>query len=233
MATLALVRSSPAQQVRPAAPARADGAPAVVEVVPTSRRQVVEWRYTLEKPANDWAAPAFDDGGWKPGRSPFGTAGTPGIAVNTPWSTPDIWLRREAAVPVSGVDLSAVQLFVFHDEDVEIYFDGVLAARQTGFIRDYEPVEILPDARKRLKSGASIVLAVHCRQTAGGQGVDVGLATVPQQFLADVESGSSATSRSLTPAMPRTGASCSWRNSASAAAVATRLTAPPAARGRT
>jgi hypothetical protein len=167
-----------AAQDAAALPAARHGTPGVVEVVPTSRRKPVAWRYTLEKPAENWAAPGFDDGAWKTGDGTFGTAGTPGLAVNTRWSTPDVWLRRKVALPAGGVDVAALQLFLFHDEDVEVYFEGVLAARQSGFIRDYEPFDILPDARKVLAPGAAFVIAVHCRQTAGGQGVDIGLAAV-------------------------------------------------------
>ena len=39
------------------------------------------------------------------------------------------------ALPATGLDVSALQLLVFHDEDVEIYFNGVLAARAGGFVR--------------------------------------------------------------------------------------------------
>ena len=34
------------------------------ELVPTSQEDPVQWRYTTEKPAADWASVAFDDSGW-------------------------------------------------------------------------------------------------------------------------------------------------------------------------
>ena len=71
-----------------------------------------------------------------------------------------------------------MQFLVFHDEDVEIYVNGVRAAQEDGFITDYQPLEISAAALALLKPGAKITLAVHCHQTTGGQGVDVGLVNV-------------------------------------------------------
>ena len=151
--------------------------PKVVEVVPTSERRPATWRYTFQQPAEGWNRPGFDDGGWKQGPGGFGTQGTPGAVVGTTWNTADIWLRREVTLPAGG-DLPNLCLLVYHDEDVEVYVDGVLAAKEAGYLVAYETVEIGPAAQALLKPGAKIVLAVHCRQTRGGQGVDVGLARV-------------------------------------------------------
>ena len=171
---------------RDAAGAAAPPRPSVVEVVPTARREPATWRYTFDKPADGWAGREFDDSAWRSGRGGFGTTpGTPGIVANTTWNTRDIWLRREIELPSNRLDLPTLQLLVFHDEDVEIFFDGVLAARAGGYTRDYEPMEIRPDARGLLKPGAKFVLAVHCHQNDGGQGIDVGLANVSEEWLAD------------------------------------------------
>ena len=153
--------------------------PQVTEVVPTSQRAAATWRYTFEKPADGWQKPDFDDRAWKEGPGGFGTKGTPGIVVGTTWSTDDIWLRREVTLP-AGRDLANLQLLVYHDEDVEVYIDGIPAAKEGGFITSYEPLDIAASAKALLKPGAKIVLAVHCHQTLGGQGVDVGLATVEE-----------------------------------------------------
>jgi hypothetical protein len=150
--------------------------PKVTELVPTSRQTPFSWRFTTQKPPNDWTKPEFDDSAWQEGAAGFGTRGTPGAVVRTTWNTADIWLRRQITLPAKLGD--NIQFEVYHDEDVEIYVDSILAAGEGGFVTSYTPMEIQPLARGRLQPGAKVTLAVHCHQTAGGQNIDVGLVNV-------------------------------------------------------
>ena len=150
--------------------------PIVTEVVPTGRTHPTLWSYTTKRPAPGWEQPNFDDASWARGLSSFGTAGTPELVVGTVWSTDDIWIRRSVRLPAG--DLSHLRLVVYHDEDLEVYADGVLAFSEPGFDNTYKTVEVLPDARRLLQPGATLTIAAHCHQTTGGQGVDVGFARV-------------------------------------------------------
>jgi hypothetical protein len=151
--------------------------PRVTDLVATSEHDPAVWRYTFVKPADDWTSNSFDDSRWNQGPGGFGTRGTAGAVIGTTWNSSDVWLRRKLTLP-AGTNSVTAQLRVYHDEDVEIYIDGLLAARQSGYVTTYDLVEIQPRARSALRPGARVVLAVHCRQTGGGQGVDVGLVDV-------------------------------------------------------
>jgi hypothetical protein len=149
--------------------------PPVVEpvvIVPTSQKAPATWRYTTTKPADDWMKPDFDDAGWQEGPAGFGTDGTPGAVVRTEWNTRDIWIRRTVTLPEGSKKGYALTLH--HDEDAEVYLNGRTAARVGGFTSEYEPYPIIPDAIAGLKTGDNVI-AVHCRQTTGGQFIDVGI----------------------------------------------------------
>jgi hypothetical protein len=67
---------------------------------------------------------------------------------------------------------------MFHDEDAEVYFDGVPAAKVAGYNTGYEETPITLEALALLQPGKTIVIAVHCHQTTGGQYIDLGLSAV-------------------------------------------------------
>ncbi len=147
-------------------------------VVPTAREDAnLEWHYTTEKPAGDWSQPnASGPAAWPVGKAGFGTRGTPGAVIRTEWKTADIWLSREITLP-SPLPASLV-LTAHHDEDMEVYLNGVLAATVGGYTSDYEEVPISGPARAALRPGSNVI-AVHCHQTTGGQYIDVGLSGNP------------------------------------------------------
>jgi beta-galactosidase/beta-glucuronidase len=159
---------------RAAAAARGDfsAVPQMREVVPTSQDRGLLWRYTFDRPAADWFRADFDDSGWKQGPGGFGTKWTPGAVVRTEWKTGDVWIRRAVSLPARLP--AELYLRLHHDEDAEVYLNGVLAAKVSGYTTEYEDVPVRPEARAALQPGRNVI-AVHCRQTTGGQYIDVGL----------------------------------------------------------
>lgn len=153
--------------------------PTVKTLVPTSEKDAQTWRFTTEKPADNWQQADFDDSKWKTGPGGFGEPTTPGSHVKTVWNNNDIWLRRYFELPADWQPEASrsYAVRIHHDEDTEIFLDGHLIARTTGFTTDYIEVPLDAEAVKRLHGGKS-TLAVHCHQTGGGQYIDVGLVEV-------------------------------------------------------
>jgi hypothetical protein len=149
--------------------------PKIAVVLAAADTKAASWRYTLTKPAAEWSKSVFDDSSWKTGPSGFGTRGTPGAVVGTTWNTADIWLRREFDLPDRKYD--NLHLWIHHDEDADVYINGVLALRTTGFVGSYEAMPMTAAGRAALSAGKN-VLAVHCHQTRGGQYIDVGIVDV-------------------------------------------------------
>lgn len=149
--------------------------PQVRTIVPAARAEPVEWSYTTERPPLGWESPDFDDSGWTRGEAGFGREGTPGAVNRTTWESGDIWIRREFILP--RIVLHNPHLAIHHDEDAEVYINGVLAAELGGYTTGYVYRPISPEAREALVGGR-VVMAIHCRQTRGGQYIDAGLVDI-------------------------------------------------------
>jgi hypothetical protein len=131
------------------------------------------WDYTFENPGANWFKPEFkEETTWREGAAGFGTAFTRGSRVQTTWDTPNIWLRK--TFTLEAEDFSHARLQLHHDKDAEVYLNGVLAFASKGYLVDYALFDIAPEAAATLRPGRNTV-AVHCRQTAGGQFIDVGI----------------------------------------------------------
>jgi hypothetical protein len=149
--------------------------PSVATLVPTSEQEKQTWRYVTEQPGDDWFTPNFSDASWKTGQGGFGTKGTPGAVIGTKWDGKDIWLRR--AFKVDALPEGEVYLKIHHDEDAEIYVNGQLVSKRRGYRAGYGLVPLDMNGKSPLRAGENS-LAVHCRQSQGGQFVDVGIVTV-------------------------------------------------------
>ena len=150
-------------------------APKVTTVVPAADKESATWRYMTQRPGADWAKPGFDDSGWQQGKSGFGTDNTPGAVIGTRWNSPDIWLRREIELPAGN--WRDLQFWLHHDEDVEVYINGVPALSASGFVSSYEAVPMTAAGKAALKPGKNVI-AVRCHQTGGGQYVDLGFVDI-------------------------------------------------------
>ena len=164
-------RKSDADRIR-ASIAQAGSAITIPALIPSSQTVGQTWKYTTTTPASDWSSSAFSDTAWTSALGAFGTISTP----RTQWNTPDIWLRRTFNPgTLTASQLPDLRFSVFHDENAEIYINGVLAATIGGYNSNYALFPLTTAGQNAILPNATNVLAVHCRQTSGGQFIDVGL----------------------------------------------------------
>ncbi|KUG08559.1 glutaminase family protein [Solirubrum puertoriconensis] len=147
------------------------------------------YRFTTNKPADNWMQPNFDDKAWEQGAGLLATEKDERNA-KTHWQGSDVWLRR--TVTLKEVPRQKLKLYMRHDDDVEVYLNGVPAfSCAPCFTPDYLEFEVAPAAAATLRKGAN-TLAVHCKNTGGPGTLDVGLLEEP-----DPSTAATATQRSV------------------------------------
>ena len=130
---------------------------------------------TTAMPTKGWEMSDFNDDSWKLGKGGFGTKGTPGAIIGTEWNTKDIWIRQ--SFELKEVPKGDLYLRIHHDEDAEVFINGVSAAKVASHVSDYYEAPMTAEAMKAFVKGKNTI-AVHCKQTLGGQYIDVGIVQV-------------------------------------------------------
>jgi hypothetical protein len=147
-------------------------------VMPSARYGAFSWRYTTNPPPEGWMNSEFDDSNWDKAPGGFGSTQTPGAVVRTGWLSPDIWLRR--AFFLDGQPSKPLKLIIHHDEDAQVYLNGVFAAKLTGYAVGYLVIDITPEAQAAVRQGQNLI-SIHCHQSTGGQFIDAGIVEVNRQ----------------------------------------------------
>jgi hypothetical protein len=136
------------------------------------------WRYTTDSPQAEWIGATFDDQAWQQGPGGFGKTTSARAVTGTAWGSPDLWLRRTFELPARP--LVNPHLRVFHDDDAEIFVNGVKVAGLTGANGGYAYLPLDDAAMAALHAGPN-TLAVHVRNTRGDQYLDVGMVEVVEK----------------------------------------------------
>ncbi|MCF2503820.1 DUF4965 domain-containing protein [Dyadobacter sp. CY107] len=150
--------------------------PVMKTILPTAKQAGYTAKFTTVKPdPNWWYKEGYNISTWKQGPAPFGTKDRNDAMLRggTEFQQ-EIWYRREFTL--TAADFEKPTLNIFHDDDVEVFINGVPAFDCAPcFTGDYEFKPISASARKALKKGKNI-LAAYCKNGAGPGYIDIGLA---------------------------------------------------------
>jgi len=151
----------------------------VTTVIPTSQSVPQAWQYTTNTPPSNWYASNFNASAWSTGTAGFGTT-DPNVTPNTPWKTGGyIYLRRTFNPgSLTPSQINNLGFTTYHDEDVNIYINGVQAGSASGYSTTYVSVPMTAQGQAAIVPDGTNVLAVSCYQSTGGQFIDVGLSDI-------------------------------------------------------
>ena len=140
-------------------------------VLPASDEETYSVSYSESKPDENWINIDYDAQSWKTGQAPFSDNKS---MAKTSWTSEDLYYRR--TFDLESTDLESLYLKLSHDDNVMAWINGVKIADIKGWLSSYKYLPVPQEALKTLKATGN-VLAIHIRNTAGGQFLDAGLVT--------------------------------------------------------
>ena len=133
------------------------------------------WKYTVSRPAPDWASNTFGDALWSESEGAFGTkAGKnavkiQGLWLRTNWASREIWLRKRVELPPT-ITTAMIRWTYRNDNAIDVRVNGVhVFSDQTTNSR---PTTRVTEATG-FQAGENVV-AVHCSNNGGPGLADVG-----------------------------------------------------------
>ncbi len=138
-------------------------------LLPASDESKYQSSFTEIEPSANWNDLHFAGSQWKKGLGSFGDL----QAAGNQWKSKDLWVRRQFIV--GDLDKGKVYLKIHHDDNVDVFLNGQKIYTHEGWNDRLEYKDVDALARKALRKGSN-TLAVHVKNTAGGQWLDIGLA---------------------------------------------------------
>lgn len=165
-------------------------------VLATGQSQPAEVLYTETDPGQGWMHEQYNDAQWKKGRMPFGKGWDDQFA--TPWNSKQIWVRR--TFELNDTDIEQLMLQLRHDDDVEVYINGLpVYACTRCYLRKAKEYKLGNEIKKSLKKGTNLI-AVKCINPSGNAWLDVGLGKqqLPKNLVNAVQTGVNVTATKTT-----------------------------------
>jgi len=143
-------------------------------VLPSGDETAYTSQYTEQRPADGWMNANFDDSKWKTGSGGFSDDEKSGKTI---WKSHDLWMRRNFTL--NAIPDRKMYLRLFHDDNVEVYLNGEKIYSCDCWNNSAKDFPLEDVIKSKLVKGKNI-LAIHVTNTAGGQGLDVGLSVDPK-----------------------------------------------------
>lgn len=148
-------------------------------IISTSKEHKYKWRfYTEPNVPRKWFDIGFDDSAWSEGYAAFGNSNVefPKNLISTSWTTSQIYMRRWFYLgDITPEMIDAMRFTVYHDDDIQIYINGIWAGMQKGYTSNYISMDISYEARQTLKPNSWNLIAVSGTQGIGEQIMDIGI----------------------------------------------------------
>lgn len=150
--------------------------------------EYTEWEgsYTLDRPVEGWMQPGFNMEGWQTGKGGFGfpseEEGSQITACRTPWSSGNIWVRRE--FDLAGGAPKTPVLNIRHEGAVQVFLNGRKVFESSKPTAAYSNFDIAQAAAGAFRPAGN-VLAVHAVAPAGAafRFLDFGLSDAGEQAV--------------------------------------------------
>lgn len=137
-------------------------------VIPSSDVEAYNAKITESKPATGWQNVDFNDMKWSVSPAPFGNE----EEAVTNWESDNLWMRR--IFDLNTDNLKNLYLKLRHDDNIEVFLNGRRIFEREGWNHSFEYHKIPESALANLKKKNN-VLAIHVKNTAGGQYLDAGI----------------------------------------------------------
>ncbi len=148
-------------------------------ILSTANEHTYTWRYTTNSSVHrHWYETTFNDSEWAKGPAAFGNGGPEEFKhlLKTPWTNDVIHMRRWFYLgEITQENINKLRFQSFHDDDITVYLNGVLAATVSGCNFSYGPIDISKAALSTLKPNSWNLIAVEGRQGGGQQIMDIGI----------------------------------------------------------
>ena len=149
------------------------------DVLPTAETEPQTWKYQTSSSVasnTNWTQKGYNDSSWNEGLSGFGASNPPGSVVKTTWGSSVIRIRyRLDLTGFTPEQMDALIGRIHHDEDVTVYFNGVVAFQEGDYLTAYKNIALNQEALDALTLDDTNVIAIECTNRGGGQYIDFGL----------------------------------------------------------